>query len=55
MDPTKPVLVPGDPERLHMQSTDLQGGIAYHANQIDSLNVLALKLGIQPLQFNEQK
>lgn len=44
-------MVPGDPERQTMENTDVQGGIAYHINQIDSFNALALKLKVQPLQF----
>ena len=29
-----PVFVAGDPERKHMEETDSNGGILYHANQI---------------------
>ena len=35
VDPENPVLVAGDPERLHMQMCDNNGGIPYHRNVID--------------------
>lgn len=54
INPAKPVLVPGDPERKNMQNTDEQEGIAYHPNQIDAFNTLANRLGIEPLQFITQ-
>jgi len=33
-DPSKPVMVPGDPERNHMQLVDQEGGVRYHENQL---------------------
>ncbi len=35
-DPTKPVLVAGDPERAHIALVDSEGGIRYHVNQISA-------------------
>jgi uridine phosphorylase len=37
VDPDKPVLVPGDPERSHELAVEEQGGIWYHDNLITSL------------------
>ncbi|XP_013396084.1 uncharacterized protein LOC106163118 [Lingula anatina] len=42
----KPVLVAGDPERLHMEKCDAQGGIEYHPNQIEFLNTVADKVKV---------
>lgn len=44
------VLIPGDPEKVHMEKCNKQGGIEYHPNQIDFANDLAKKLNIQPVQ-----
>jgi hypothetical protein len=33
-DPIKPVMVPGDPERLNMKKSELNSGISYHVNQL---------------------
>lgn len=46
VDDTKPVLVPGDPERAHMEKVDVEGGIQYHINLIDACDKLADKLNI---------
>ncbi|KAH9515408.1 hypothetical protein Btru_014379 [Bulinus truncatus] len=47
------VLVPGDPERKHMDKCDKLGGIPYHPNQITYANNIAAELGITPLKtFN---
>lgn len=35
-DPSKPVLVAGDPERAHIQQVEEDGGITYHPNQAKS-------------------
>ena len=49
-DGEKPVLVPGDPERIHMAKVDRQGGVAYVAQQITSAERLAQRLKIQPMK-----
>ncbi|CAH0550471.1 unnamed protein product [Brassicogethes aeneus] len=52
MSPTKdPVLVPGDPERLHMQKVDREGGIPYHPVLIDSINQLAHQAGVDQIKI----
>lgn len=39
-DPSKPVLVAGDPERTHVEKVKKEGGITYHVNQIkDSVSM----------------
>ncbi|ROT81023.1 hypothetical protein C7M84_000228 [Penaeus vannamei] len=48
--PQKPVLVAGDPERLHMRKVEQEGGITYHINQINNLWKLAKYLDVTPLQ-----
>ncbi|XP_067004736.2 uncharacterized oxidoreductase YjmC [Anabrus simplex] len=49
INPSKPVLVPGDPERIHMKLVDEEGGIRYHENQIKAWMVLAKTLGVNPI------
>ncbi|KAK3803859.1 hypothetical protein RRG08_029451 [Elysia crispata] len=44
------VLIPGDPEKVHMEKCDKLGGIEYHPNQIDFANDLAKELNIQPVK-----
>lgn len=46
VDPSKPVLVSGDPERAHMQAVDEEGGIRYHISQLENCDVLADRLGV---------
>lgn len=39
-DPSKPVLVAGDPERAHVSKVEKEDGINYHINQIkDSVSL----------------
>jgi len=50
MEPSEadaPVFVAGDPERKHMEETDSNGGILYHANQIKFANDLAQQLKVE--------
>ncbi|CAF4485852.1 unnamed protein product, partial [Rotaria magnacalcarata] len=42
----KPVLVAGDPERLHMAKCEKLGGIPYPQSQIDFIQDLARKLKV---------
>ncbi|XP_002741248.3 putative oxidoreductase YjmC, partial [Saccoglossus kowalevskii] len=44
------VLVAGDPERIHMQQVDTEGGIRYHKNLGEFMNKLAQELGVEPLK-----
>lgn len=45
-----PVLVPGDPERHHMELCDKLGGIPYHANQIKFANDISTTYKIAPMK-----
>uniref|UniRef100_H2Y422 Malate dehydrogenase n=1 Tax=Ciona savignyi TaxID=51511 RepID=H2Y422_CIOSA len=45
-DPQHPVLVAGDPERIHMKKCDNMGGIPYPKNVVDYMNGVAEKLGV---------
>jgi len=51
IDPDVPVLVAGDPERIHMEKIDREGGLVYTQNQLKTCESLAKRLNIQPLQF----
>lgn len=48
-DKEKPVLAPGDPERIHMAKVDKDGGIRYHVNQIKNCDALAEKFNVRPI------
>ncbi|XP_035917150.1 uncharacterized oxidoreductase YjmC [Anopheles stephensi] len=49
-DPEHPVLVAGDPERLHMAKVDRDGGLPYHVNQIKTCTELSERLGVKPIE-----
>nr|CAH0101114.1 unnamed protein product [Daphnia galeata] len=49
-DPSKPVIVAGDPERAHMALVDSEGGIRYHVNQISASASLAQKLNVNQME-----
>lgn len=49
-DPNKKVMVAGDPERVHMQKVERDGGITYHINLITDSWKLAKYLGVTPMQ-----
>lgn len=48
-DPSKPVLVHGDPERTHMEKVDKDGGFLYVQNQHDTNAKLAEELEVKPM------
>jgi LDH2 family malate/lactate/ureidoglycolate dehydrogenase len=52
VDPANPVLIAGDPERLHMQKVDSEGGVQYTPNQLKTCENLSKRLGIAPIKFN---
>ncbi|CAD6192570.1 unnamed protein product [Caenorhabditis auriculariae] len=45
-DPSKPVLVAGDPEKEHEKLVEKLGGIPYHVNQIKFISEMADKLDV---------
>lgn len=47
-DPTRPVLVPGDPEAQHLAERR-RSGIPVHASVLQTLDALANRLGLRPL------
>ncbi|XP_001866932.2 uncharacterized oxidoreductase YjmC isoform X3 [Culex quinquefasciatus] len=50
-DESKPVLVAGDPERIHIKKVDEEGGLGYHENQIKTCTQLSERLGVKPIAF----
>jgi LDH2 family malate/lactate/ureidoglycolate dehydrogenase len=50
VDPTKPVLVAGDPEVANVKKVRETGGIQYHINQITSCATLAKNLDVPPMK-----
>lgn len=59
-DPSKPVIVPGDPEKANIEKNHRQGGIVYHGNQIKASEQFAEDLGIKamsadPVQDHSEK
>ena len=51
VDPNKPVLVAGDPEKAHMKKVDSLGGIPYHVNQVQICDDLAVRLKTEKLDI----
>lgn len=49
-DPAKPVLVAGDPERLHIDKCSRLGGIPYPKPVVDHMNSVGAKLSIPPMK-----
>ena len=48
----KPVLVPGDPEQLHMDAVNKAGGVRYVQDQLDTCRKVAETLKVKPLQYD---
>lgn len=48
-DPDKPVLVAGDPERIHMRKVDREGGLSYSRDQVNTNKKLANEFKIRPM------
>lgn len=51
VDPSNPVLIAGDPERIHMKKVDAEGGVKYTENQIKACNALSERLGVEKIKF----
>ena len=49
-DPEKPILVPGDPERIALEQIKQKGAIFYTEDHIITYRNLAEKLKVQPMQ-----
>ncbi|XP_049817148.1 uncharacterized oxidoreductase YjmC-like isoform X2 [Aethina tumida] len=49
-DPSKPVLVAGDPERAAMERAKREGGLVYVKNQHDTNLKLAQRLSVKPME-----
>lgn len=49
-DPKQPVLVAGDPERLHMKAADEAGGVRYVQDQHNTCVLLSKELKVEPLK-----
>ncbi|GAB1862598.1 Malate dehydrogenase [Camponotus japonicus] len=47
----KPVLIAGDPERLHMKQVDREGGITYHPNQLKASEEFAEHMSVRPMKL----
>ncbi|XP_068218658.1 uncharacterized oxidoreductase YjmC-like isoform X1 [Palaemon carinicauda] len=50
VDPQKPVMVAGDPERINSEKMKADGGITYDMSLIEEMWKLAKYLGVKPLQ-----
>ncbi|ODN03478.1 Malate dehydrogenase [Orchesella cincta] len=50
IDPSKPVLVAGDPETSHVKEVKDKGGIQYHINQVTACSNLAKDLNVTPMK-----
>ncbi len=56
IDPTLPVLIPGDPERRAERETRRAGFIRYTPDHIASYRKLAVELGVAPMEkFRQEK
>lgn len=51
IDPDVPVLVAGDPERIHMEKVNKEGGLVYSEDQLQTCESLSRRLNVQPLRF----
>ncbi|KAL7046887.1 hypothetical protein ACKWTF_002730 [Chironomus riparius] len=51
VDPEKPVLLAGDPEKNHMKKVDSDGGVRYTPNQIQTCTNLSQRLDVSPIKF----
>lgn len=51
IDPSNPILIAGDPERIHMKKVDAEGGVRYTENQIKNCMELSKRLGVSPIKF----
>lgn len=50
VDYENPVMVPGDPERVHTMMVADKGGIEYIKEELKWLQRLAEELGVEPLK-----
>ena len=53
VDPERPVRIPGDFSKQHIERSKAEGGILYHKNQVEHMQELAKELGIELFAFKK--
>lgn len=53
VDSSRPVRIPGDFSRQHIERSKAEGGLLYHKNQIEHMKGLSDELGVKLFSFKE--